>query len=122
MSRKKPCPVDDTVRTSCTPATCPEDEDMVCCRDYCGRMQCEYAYATIGKYYIYIYIYIYIYLAIDKATAETPSLSLFDTSLLSHLLVAGCDIGVRFSIRPSVCQSVSPSINIYVDVRHLCQS
>ena len=33
---------------------------------------------------------------------------------LSHLLVAGCDIGVRFSVRPSV--------NIYVDVRHLCQS
>ena len=36
------------------------------------------------------------------------------TFLLSHLLVAGCDIGVRFSVRPSV--------NIYVDVRHLCQS
>ena len=34
--------------------------------------------------------------------------------LLSHLLVAGCNIGVRFSVRPSV--------NIYVDVRHLCQS
>ena len=31
---------------------------------------------------------------------------------LSHLLVAGCDIGVRFSVRPSV--------NIYVDERHLC--
>ena len=30
--------------------------------------------------------------------------------LLSHLLVAGCDIGIRFSVRPSV--------NIYVDVRH----
>ena len=33
---------------------------------------------------------------------------------LSHLLVAGCDIGVQFSVRPS--------INIYVDVQHLCQS
>ena len=33
---------------------------------------------------------------------------------LSHLLVAGCDIGIRFSTRPSV--------NIYVEVRHLCQS
>ena len=42
--------------------------------------------------------------------------------LLSHLLVAGCDIGVRFSVRPSVRQSVRPSVNIYVDVRHLCQS
>ena len=49
---------------------------------------------------------------------------------LSHLLVAGCDIGVRFSVRPSVRpsvrqsvrQSVRPSVNIYVDVRHLCQS
>ena len=38
--------------------------------------------------------------------------------LLSHLLVAGCDIGVRFSVRPSV----RPSVNIYVDVRLLCQS
>ena len=46
--------------------------------------------------------------------------------LLSHLLVAGCDIGVRFSVRPSVSpsvrQSVRPSVNIYVDVRHLFQS
>ena len=41
---------------------------------------------------------------------------------LSHLLVAGCDIGVRFSVRPSVPPSVCPSVNIYVDVRHLCQS
>ena len=34
---------------------------------------------------------------------------------LSHLLVAGCDIGVRFSVRPSVRpsvrQSVSPSVS-----------
>ena len=30
---------------------------------------------------------------------------------LSHLLVAGCDIGVRFSVRPSVCSSVSPSVS-----------
>ena len=41
---------------------------------------------------------------------------------LSHLLVAGCDIGVRFSVRPPVHPSVRPSVNIYVDVRHLCQS
>ena len=45
-----------------------------------------------------------------------------EADLLSHLLVAGCDIGVRFSVRPSVRQSVRPSVNIYVDVRHLCQS
>ena len=31
-------------------------------------------------------------------------------ALLSHLLVAGCDIGVRFSVRPSVRPSVSPSV------------
>ena len=43
-------------------------------------------------------------------------------SFLSHLLVAGCDIGVRLSVRPSVHPSVRPSVNIYVDVRHLCQS
>ena len=30
---------------------------------------------------------------------------------LSHLLVAGCDIGVRFSVRPSVRQSVRPSVS-----------
>ena len=49
-----------------------------------------------------------------------------EVSLLSHLLVAGCDIGVRFSVRLSVRQSVRPSVrpsvNIYVEVRHLCQS
>ena len=32
--------------------------------------------------------------------------------LLSHLLVAGCDIGVRFSVRPSVSPSVSPSVRL----------
>ena len=37
---------------------------------------------------------------------------------LSHLLVAGCDIGVRYSVRPPA----RPSVSIYVDVRHLCQS
>ena len=31
---------------------------------------------------------------------------------LSHLLVAGCDIGVRFSVRPSVSPSVSPSVRL----------
>ena len=33
-------------------------------------------------------------------------------SFLSHLLVAGCDIGVRFSVRPSVRPSVSPSVRL----------
>ena len=40
------------------------------------------------------------------------------TEFLSHLLVAGCDIGVRFSVR----LSVRLSVNIYVDVQHLCQT
>ena len=31
---------------------------------------------------------------------------------LSHLLVAGCDIGVRFSVRPSVRPSVGPSVRL----------
>ena len=36
---------------------------------------------------------------------------------LSHLLVAGCDIGVRFSVRPSVRLSTFMStFNIYVKV------
>ena len=43
------------------------------------------------------------------------------TSFLSHLLVAGCDIGVRFSVRLSVRQSVRLStfmstFDIYVKV------
>ena len=50
------------------------------------------------------------YISITKETIWMKRQTLF----LSHLLVAGCDIGVRFSVRPSV--------NIYVDVRHLCQS
>ena len=38
-------------------------------------------------------------------------------SLLSHLLVAGCDIGVRFSVRPSVRLSTFMSkFDIYVKV------
>ena len=32
--------------------------------------------------------------------------------LLSHLLIAGCDIGVQISVRPFV----RPSVNIYVEV------
>ena len=36
---------------------------------------------------------------------------------LSHLLVAGCDIGVRFSVRPSVRLSTFMStFDIYVKV------
>ena len=40
---------------------------------------------------------------------------------LSHLLVAGCDIGVRFSVRPSVSPSIRLStfmstFDIYVKV------
>ena len=30
-------------------------------------------------------------------------------SFLSHLLIAGCDIGVQISVRPSVGSSVRPS-------------
>ena len=36
--------------------------------------------------------------------------------LLSHLLIAGCDIRVQISVRLSVCSSVCPSVNIYVEV------
>ena len=39
---------------------------------------------------------------------------------LSHLLIAGCDIGVQISVRPYVRSSVRsfvrPSVNIYVEV------
>ena len=35
---------------------------------------------------------------------------------LSHLLIAGCDIGVQISVRPYVRSSVRSSVNIYVKV------
>ena len=39
---------------------------------------------------------------------------------LSHLLIAGCDIGVQISVRPYVRSFVRPcvrsSVNIYVEV------
>ena len=37
-------------------------------------------------------------------------------SFLSHLLIAGCDIGVQISVRPFVRPYVRPSVNIYVEV------
>ena len=40
---------------------------------------------------------------------------------LSHLLIAGCDIGVQISVRPYVRSFVRPfvrsSVNIYVEVQ-----
>ena len=56
--------------------------------------------------------------AFSAYLSQSLVMSYRQPSLLSHLLVAGCDIGVRFSVSPSV----RPSVNIYVDVRHLCQS
>ena len=42
-------------------------------------------------------------------------------TLLSHLLIAGCDIGVQISVRPyirsSVRSFVRSSVNIYVEVQ-----
>ena len=35
---------------------------------------------------------------------------------LSHLLIAGCDIGVQISVRLFVRAFVCPSVNIYVEV------
>ena len=45
---------------------------------------------------------------------KQPSKLAWNISLTSWL----CDIGIPFSIRPSVC----PSINVYLEVRHLRQS
>ena len=41
---------------------------------------------------------------IYKQSTQKLSQPFFFFFLLSHLLVAGCDIGVRFSARLSVCQ------------------
>ena len=38
------------------------------------------------------------------------------TKFSSHLLIAGCDIGVQISVSPSVRSSVRSSVNIYVEV------
>ena len=38
------------------------------------------------------------------------------SGFLSHLLIAGCDIGVQISVRPYVRSFVRPSVNIYVEV------
>ena len=51
----------------------------------------------------------------------TLSLSICSQGFLSHLLVAGCDIGARFSVRPSIRPSVRLStfmstFDIYVKV------
>ena len=55
-------------------------------------------------------------LLLDKNEGiEIDSLRVFP--FLSHLLVAGCDIGVRFSVRPSVRPSTFMStFDIYVKV------
>ena len=36
--------------------------------------------------------------------------------LLSHLLIARCDIGVQISVRPYVCTFLRSYVNIYVEV------
>ena len=53
---------------------------------------------------------------------------------LSHLLIAGCDIGVQISVRPSVRSFVRPSVRSFVrpstftskfsflDIRDSCES
>ena len=53
-------------------------------------------------------------LIFDVLKFDTKNAKSYFFPFLSHLLLAGCDIGVRFS----VCRCV----NIYVEVRHLCQS
>ena len=47
-----------------------------------------------------------------------PGMYLIHTKspFLSHLLIAGCDIGVQISVRPYVRSSVRSSVNIYVEV------
>ena len=38
------------------------------------------------------------------------------TYFLSHLLIAGCDIGVQISVRSLVRWFARPSVNIYIEV------
>ena len=43
-------------------------------------------------------------------------------SLLSHLLIAGCDIGVQISVRPFVRPSTFTSKFSFLDIRDSCDS
>ena len=53
-----------------------------------------------------------------------------DSWFLSHLLIAGCDIGVQISVRPYVRSSVRSSVRpstftskfIFLDIRDSCES
>ena len=58
-------------------------------------------------------IYVEISILINYKTKKQSNLA-WNISLTSWL----CDIGIRFSVRLSIC----PSVNIYVEVWHLCQS
>ena len=50
----------------------------------------------------------------------------FPTSFLSHLLIAGCDIGVQISVRPYVRSFVRSSTCTskfsFLDIRDSCES
>ena len=58
-------------------------------------------------------IYVKVSILINYKTKQQSNLA-WNISLTSWL----CDIGIRFSVRLSVC----PSVNIYVEVRNLCPS
>ena len=47
-----------------------------------------------------------------KTSALPPQTDLTPCPLLLHLLVAGCDIGILFSVRPPVRPSVRPSVRL----------
>ena len=49
---------------------------------------------------------------LELSALHTTVAGYYRFMFLSHLLVAGCDIGVRFSVRPSVSPSVSPSVRL----------
>ena len=61
-------------------------------------------------------VYMYKIMILQKLLSHFPPnftlILLLKCDLLSHLLVAGCDIGVRFSVRPSVRPSVCPSVRL----------
>ena len=60
-------------------------------------------------------IYVKVSILINYKTKQPSNLA-WNISLTSWLY----DIGIPFSVRPSVCPSVR--LNIYLEVRHLCQS
>ena len=70
----------------------------------------------------------------DKTDKIFENVAFSGSHFLSHLLIAGCNIGVQISVRPSVRSSVRSSVGLsvcpstftskfgFLDIRDSCES